>query len=82
MRKIQAEIAIIGASLGGVQAARAACARGHQVYLCEETDWIGGQMTAQAVPPDEHQWIEEQGAPKSYMDYRKAVKPFSVSIFV
>lgn len=74
MRNIQVEIAIIGASLGGVQAARAACARGHRVYLCEETDWIGGQMTAQAVPPDEHQWIEEQGAPKSYLDYRRAVR--------
>lgn len=74
MRKIQAEIAVIGASLGGVQAARAACARGHQVYLCEETDWIGGQMTAQAVPPDEHQWIEEQGATRSYLDYRKTVR--------
>ena len=74
MRNIQADIAIIGGSLGGVQAARAACARGHSVYLCEETDWIGGQMTAQAVPPDEHQWIEQQGATKSYMDYRRKVR--------
>jgi len=25
-----------------------------QVILTEETGWIGGQLTAQAVPPDEH----------------------------
>ena len=76
MRTIQADIAIIGASLGGVQAARAACMHGMKVYLCEETDWIGGQLTSQAVPPDEHRWIEEQGAPQSYLDYRKAVREY------
>ncbi len=74
MRVIQTEIAIIGGSLGGVEAARAACMHGRKVYLCEETDWIGGQLTSQAVPPDEHPWIEEQGAPKSYLDYRRAVR--------
>ena len=26
--------------------------------LSEPTDWIGGQLTSQAVPPDEHPWIE------------------------
>ncbi len=74
MKTVQTDIAIIGASLGGVQAARAACMHGCKVYMCEETDWIGGQLTSQAVPPDEHPWIEEQGAPKSYLDYRKAVR--------
>ena len=29
------------------------------VILTEETRWIGGQLTNQAVPPDEHPWIEE-----------------------
>ena len=33
--------------------------------LTEETDWIGGQLTAQAVPPDEHPWIEEMGCTAS-----------------
>ena len=68
------DIAVLGASLGGVRAARAACSRGLRVYLCEETRWIGGQLTSQAVPPDEHPWIEEQGAPRSYLDFRRAVR--------
>ena len=68
------DIAVIGGGLGGVQAARAACSQGMRVYLCEETDWIGGQLTSQAVPPDEHRWIESQGATASYLQYRKAVR--------
>jgi len=76
MRTIRREIAVIGGSLGGVQAALTACKTGRTVYLCEETDWIGGQLTAQAVPPDEHRWIEEQGASRNYMAYRKAVREY------
>jgi len=68
------DIAVIGGSTGGVQAARAACDMGRNVYLCEATDWIGGQLTSQAVPPDENPWIEEQGATESYHLYRKAVR--------
>ena len=34
---------------------------GMRVVLTEETDWIGGQLTSQAVPPDEHPWIESFG---------------------
>lgn len=47
---------------------------GKKVYMCEDTDWIGGQLTSQAVPPDENQWIEEQGGTKSYRAYRDAVR--------
>lgn len=68
------DVAVIGGSLGGVQAARAACGQGMRVYLCEETDWIGGQLTSQAVPPDEHRWIESQGATQTYLSYRKKVR--------
>ena len=35
---------------------------GPDVVLTEETDWLGGQLTSQAVPPDEHPWIEQFGA--------------------
>ncbi len=68
------DIAVIGGSLGGVQAARSACSHGMKVYLCEETDWIGGQLTSQAVPPDENRWIEEQGATRTYLNYRRTVR--------
>jgi hypothetical protein len=68
------DVAVIGGSLGGVQAALSALKTGKKVYLCEKTDWIGGQLTSQAVPPDEHEWIEEFGATQSYMKYRKEVR--------
>jgi len=29
--------------------------------MSEEYDWIGGQLTSQAVPPDEHSWVEQFG---------------------
>lgn len=74
------DIAIIGGSLGGVQAAISAAKDNKRVYMCEETDWIGGQLTSQAVPPDEHPWIEQFGATKRYLDYRKAVRDYYRSI--
>ena len=34
---------------------------GARVVLTESTRWLGGQLTAQAVPPDEHPWVETTG---------------------
>jgi hypothetical protein len=44
--------------------------------LTEESDWIGGQLTAQAVPPDEHPWIEEMGCTASYRRLRYGIREF------
>jgi hypothetical protein len=44
--------------------------------MTEETDWVGGQLTAQAVPPDEHPWIESFGATWSYRTYRNRVRDY------
>ncbi len=74
--EIQAEVVIIGGGLGGCAAALAACRNGLRVILTEETDWIGGQLSQQGVPPDEHQWIETHGAPASYRDYRNRVRAY------
>ncbi len=73
---IQTEIAVIGGSLGGVQAALSACEAGRHVVLCEQTLWLGGQMSSQAVPPDEHRWIERQGATRRYLAYRRDVRAY------
>ena len=54
MNEWTADIIVIGASLGGTLAAYSACTEGKSCILTEETDWIGGQLTNQAVPPDEH----------------------------
>jgi hypothetical protein len=43
---------------------------GFRVILTEETDWIGGQLTSQAVPADEHPWIESFGCTRCYRQFR------------
>jgi hypothetical protein len=68
------QLLIVGGSLGGCAAALAACEAGLQVILTEETDWIGGQLTAQAVPPDENQWIESYGGTRRYQALRQAMR--------
>src|SRR5438309_9822932 len=74
--ELDCDVAVIGASVGGFAAALAALRNGMRVVLTEETDWIGGQLTSQAVPPDEHPWIEQFGCTRSYRDYRTAVRDY------
>ena len=74
--ELMSDVVIVGASLGGCAAALAAARAGATVVLTEETDWIGGQVTSQAVPPDEHPWIESFGCTRSYRSYRNAVRQY------
>jgi hypothetical protein len=70
------DLVIAGGGLGGVAAALAACRSGLRVALTEETDWVGGQLTQQAVPPDEHQWIETHGATRWYRELRTGIRDY------
>ena len=72
----QADIVIIGGGLGGSSAALAAAKAGKRVILTEETDWLGGQITSQVVPPDEHPWIEKFGSTASYREFRTGVRNY------
>ncbi len=74
--ELNCDVAVIGGGVGGFAAALAALRNGMRVVLTEETDWIGGQLTSQAVPPDEHPWIEQFGATRSYREYRTAVREY------
>ncbi|MEW5977773.1 MAG: FAD-dependent oxidoreductase [Acidobacteriota bacterium] len=74
--ELQADIGIIGGGLGGCAAALAALRHGFRVVLTEETDWLGGQLTQQAVPPDEHPWIESFGATRSYRQLRSRIRDY------
>ena len=73
---IQADVVVTGGGVGGCAAALAAARNGLRVVMTEETDWIGGQLTAQAVPPDEHPWIEQFGATQSYRTFRNRVRDY------
>jgi hypothetical protein len=44
--------------------------------MTEPCEWIGGQLTSQAVPPDENRWIEMHGGTLSYDRFRKAVRDY------
>jgi len=72
---VDVEVLIVGGGLGGVAAAIAACRAGRTVCLTEETDWLGGQATSQAVTAlDENGYIETTGATRTYQDFRNAIR--------
>ena len=68
------DIAIAGGGMGGLAAALAIgvdC----QVLLTEETSWLGGQMTSQAVSAlDENKYVESSGACANYLRLREAIR--------
>lgn len=72
----RADVLVVGGGLGGVAAALAAARLGKRVLLTEETSWIGGQLTAQAVPPDEHPWIEGIGCTPAYRRLRAGIRDY------
>lgn len=75
-KELRADIAVIGAGTGGCAAALAALRNGRKVILTEECRWIGGQLTSQLVPPDEHPWIEAFGGTRLYRRYREMVRDY------
>ncbi|PYI51661.1 FAD-dependent oxidoreductase [Paenibacillus flagellatus] len=81
INELHADIIIIGGGMGGCAAALAAARMGRTVIMTEETDWIGGQLTSQAVPPDEHPWIERFGGTASYRSFRSRVRDYYMRNF-
>jgi hypothetical protein len=74
--ELSADLVIIGGGFGGCAAALAAASGGLRVVMTEETDWIGGQLTAQAVPLDENAWIESSGGTESYRLLRQRIRDY------
>lgn len=76
MKESKTDVLIVGGGVGGCAAALAVARSGRQVILTEECDWIGGQLTSQAVPPDEHGWIERFGCTATYRQFRDGVRNY------
>ncbi len=74
--ELKADVVVIGGGLGGCAAALAACRNGATVIMTEPTDWLGGQLSQQAVPPDEHRWIESFGRSSSYAKLREGIRAY------
>lgn len=49
--KKKKKVMVIGGGPGGLEAARVAALRGHEVYLFEKTDVLGGQLRYAYLPP-------------------------------
>src|SRR5215468_6356975 len=73
-KEIATDILIVGGGLGGVSAALAATRLGRKVVLVEELDWLGGQLTAQGVPLDEHPWAESLVSSQSFAALRGGIR--------
>ena len=76
MRELVTDVLVVGGGLGGVAAALAALRLDQRVALTEATNWLGGQLTSQAVPPDEHGWIESTGCTASYRRLRENIRAY------
>ncbi len=76
MRSLETDVLVVGGGLGGVAAALAALRGGHSVVLSEEYSWLGGQLTSQAVPMDEHTWVEQFGVTASYRSLRDGIREY------
>ena len=75
LKILETDIAVIGGGLGGVAAALAACEAGWDVVLTEETPWLGGQVTSQAVSAlDEHERIETVSGTRTYKAFRDIIR--------
>ncbi|BCW96708.1 MAG: FAD-dependent oxidoreductase [Fimbriimonadales bacterium] len=73
----RAHVLIVGGGVGGCAAAMACASLGVKTVLAADPDeWLGGQLTAQAVPPDEHRWIEQQGCTRRYRLFRDSVRDY------
>ena len=73
---LTADVLVVGGGLGGVAAALAALRAGKHVVLTEEYEWLGGQLTSQAVPMDEHTWVEQFGVTASYRQLREGIRDY------
>lgn len=68
------DVLVVGGGVGGVAAALGAVDLGARVRLTEESPMLGGQLTSQATPPDEHPWIEHRGSTANYRRFRRRVR--------
>ena len=75
-KELLVDVVIVGGGVGGCAAAIAVCRQGLSAVVIESTDWLGGQLTSQAVPPDEHPWIESIGCTAAYRAFRNGVRAY------
>ncbi|MBO1739314.1 FAD-dependent oxidoreductase [Leifsonia sp. TF02-11] len=73
-RDLSTQLLVVGGGVGGVAAALTSARLGVRVVLTEPTDWLGGQLSSQGVPPDEHEWIDTLQISPSYSELRERIR--------
>lgn len=74
-KQLSCDVLVVGGGIGGVAATLQVLKAGMTVCLTEETDWLGGQMTAQGVSAlDENYLVDISGASFNYQELRKAIR--------
>jgi len=77
-RTIRCDVLVVGGSFGGCAAALGAS--GLDVWVIEDSPWIGGQVTSQGVSAlDEHAHVESFGGTRRYAAFRDGVRARSGS---
>lgn len=71
---LKTEFLVVGGSLGGCFAAMTLAGLGRKVILTSTYRTVGGQFVTQAVPPDEHPWIESFGCTRRYRRLRELTR--------
>lgn len=62
--KLKKKVVVVGAGVGGVEAARIAAMRGHEVHIYDMENEVGGQMNLACVPP----FKQHLGLMKPYLE--------------
>ncbi len=72
---LECPVLVVGGGTGGMAAALAAARVGIKVCVTEETDWVGGQFTAQGLnASDEHRYIDTITATRSFAEMRAIMR--------
>lgn len=74
---IECNVLVAGGGTGGVAAALAATRLGMKACITEETDWLGGQLTAQGLNASDDapgKLTDTIGATRSFLEHRRLMR--------
>lgn len=74
--EVKKNVVVIGAGVAGVEAARIAAIRGHNVDLYEKADEVGGQMNLACIPP----FKQHLGLMKPYLEKQLEITGVNVHL--
>jgi hypothetical protein len=68
-------VLVVGGGTGGIAAAIAAARAGIQTCVTEETDWVGGQLTAQGLnASDDSRYTDTIGSTRTFRELRSRIR--------